>query len=113
MTNGQGDVEEESPTTEAPPRKPEPSQSQKAYDPDRHVTRDRYTLVSKIMEGLRGDAFLIARDMGIAACPCCRSGLPNLPEHGILITINMFDQKKILIRLVYFDYFETSLFDSI
>ena len=35
VTNGQGDAEEEFPTTEAPPSKPESSQSKKAYDPDR------------------------------------------------------------------------------
>ena len=40
VTNGQ-DAEEEFPTTEAPPSKPESSQSKKAYDPDRDVTRNR------------------------------------------------------------------------
>ena len=40
-TNGQGDAEEELPTTEAPSSKPESSQSKKAYDPDRDVTRNR------------------------------------------------------------------------
>ena len=41
VTNGQGDAGEEFPTTEAPPSKPESSQSKKAYDPDRDVTRNR------------------------------------------------------------------------
>ena len=75
LTNGEGDAEEEFPTTAAPPSKPEPSQSR--CDPDRDVMRDRYTLVSKIMEGLQGDAFLIARDMGIAAL-VADQGLRNL-----------------------------------
>ena len=79
VTNGQGDAEEEFPTTAAPPSKPEPSQSR--CDPDRDVMRDRYTLVSKIMEGLQGDAFLIARDMGIAAL-VADQGLRKLCEEG-------------------------------
>ena len=32
VTNGQGDAEQDFPTTEAPPSKPESSQSKKAYD---------------------------------------------------------------------------------
>ena len=80
VTNGQGDAEEEFPTTAAPSSEPESSQSKKAYDPDRDVARDRYTLVSKIMEGLRGDAVLIARHMGIAGL-VADQGLRNLVKN--------------------------------
>ena len=70
VANGQGDAEEEFPTTEAPSSKPESSQSKKAYDPDRDVTRDPHTLVAKIIEGL-----LDCQRHG-NCCPCCRSRPP-------------------------------------
>ena len=34
---------------------------------EKHLAKDHYQLVNKVMEGLRGDAFLVARDMGFAA----------------------------------------------
>ena len=60
------------------------------YDPDRDVTRDRYTLVSKIMEGLLEDAFLIARYMGVAAL-VADHGLRNLVKK---VKESVFPAKK-------------------
>ena len=64
--------EEEIPTTEAPPRTPprpgsSTTESRFFKDPEVEISKERYTLVAKIMEGLRGNAFLVARDMGTAA----------------------------------------------
>ena len=39
----------------------------KSYDPEKDIAKERTLLVSKIMEGLRGDAFLVAQDLGVAA----------------------------------------------
>ena len=64
--------EDEIPTTDAPPRtapRPGTSTTESRFfkDPEVEISKERYTLVAKIMEGLRGNAFLVARDMGTAA----------------------------------------------
>ena len=64
--------EEEIPTTDAPPHTPprpgtSTTESRFFKDPEVEISKERYTLVAKIMEGLRGNAFLVARDMGTAA----------------------------------------------
>ena len=53
---------EPSRTLSTPPRT-----KKKSYDPEKDIAKERTLLVSRIMEGLRGDAFLVARDLGVAA----------------------------------------------
>ena len=64
--------EDEIPTTDAPPRTPprpgtSTTESRFFKDPEVEISKERYTLVAKIMEGLRGNAFPVARDTGTAA----------------------------------------------
>ena len=51
------------------------SSSPKSFEKD--VAKDRYQFVNKVMEGLRGNAFLVTRDMGFAA-PFQPGGLRSL-----------------------------------
>ena len=59
-------VEEEFPTTKAPSAS-QGTMGPKPYKPrdtEADIAKERYTLVAKVIEGLKGDSFLVARDMG-------------------------------------------------
>ena len=55
---------------------PKSTKSEKKADED---TADRSSLVHRVLEGLRGDAFLVARDMGLDAL-AAKGGLDELVE---------------------------------